>query len=126
MLLRKNKRMKRLLPSFTLFISALLPAQKIASVDLASVMHCLPEYKPSMEQVDSLLCVLEDQLRQMQDELQSAYNKYQHYSDHEDIQPIRDRIIALQDQIVHFQQEALKFYNSFLEKITSTLKNKAS
>jgi Skp family chaperone for outer membrane proteins len=117
--------MRSLIFSAFLLLSSLLQAQKIASVNLDSVMKCLPEYQTAIYQTDSMRCVLEDRIKQLSDYLYTFLMDQGCFPPAEEKEKLEKKLEKLQQDIQDFQQEALKRYTSFCEQLFAPVRNKA-
>ena len=105
-----KKLTKLLIPGFAILLCTLTAtAQKIAHVDLDSVISLMPESAAAEKQGEEFSKQLEQQMMSMQKELQEKYEKFQ--ADHSNMTPIvqdtkRKELEDLNARIGDFQQQA--------------------
>jgi len=63
--------------SLSLFLAASVYAQKIAVIDINSVLSELPEYVAAQQELDRLAAEWNQEIAQEYDQIKSLYNKYQ-------------------------------------------------
>lgn len=69
--------MKSILTICLSFLLMGLSAQKIAIVDVASVLDAMPEYKSAQSEVDRVAAEWQQEIAQEYDKIKAMYNKYQ-------------------------------------------------
>ncbi|MBL7805118.1 MAG: OmpH family outer membrane protein [Saprospiraceae bacterium] len=62
---------------FSLFLTGLATAQRIAYVDVTAVLESLPEYQKAQEQLDKLATQWRQEIAQEQDKIKGMYSKFQ-------------------------------------------------
>ena len=62
---------------FTVALSTLTFAQRIAYVDVTAVLESLPEYQAAQEQLDRVATQWRQEIAQEQDKIKGMYSKYQ-------------------------------------------------
>ena len=62
---------------FSLFLTTLALAQRIAYVDVTAVLESVPEYQAAQEQLDRVATQWRQEIAQEQDKIKGMYSKYQ-------------------------------------------------
>jgi Skp family chaperone for outer membrane proteins len=118
--------MKRWLVLTGLFCSSLLPAQKLATVNLDSVIKCLPEFQTLQYKVDSLMHSMEKALKQLENDYYTRCNTGCHRKwTEEERTRMEQELIALQERIQEFLHAAQEQISSYQSNLFLPVKNKA-
>ncbi|MBN8692012.1 MAG: OmpH family outer membrane protein [Bacteroidetes bacterium] len=109
-------------------LTSLINAQKIAHIDLDSLVNVMPEMKTAKEMAQTYMKDLEKTLLQMDEELQKKYNDYMaNQATMSDLvkKTKEDEINSLQRRIEDFRMQAQQDYQKKQGELTAPIVDKA-